>query len=121
MAVRISEFSRAAIEAGEPGAPGAAAATMVRAVRLYLGDRDSNKPGWAYPPILRDRAADGVELELDVDEDLWHDFEEEAAKQDVTVSQLSAHVALYYAAELDSGRIAQRVLDSAADGDADDA
>jgi hypothetical protein len=35
----------------------------------------------------------------------------EAARQQVSVTQLLEHAALYYAAELDAGRLTERILD----------
>jgi hypothetical protein len=52
-----------------------------------------------------------VELELDIKDDLWHSFEAEAGRQDVSSQQLLEHAAFYFVAELDAGRITQRILD----------
>lgn len=52
-----------------------------------------------------------MELELSVDEDLWRALEQESGRQGASVSQMVAHAALYYAAELNSGRITERVLE----------
>jgi heme oxygenase len=44
------------------------------------------------------------------DDFVWGRLQEEAARQEVTVDQLVAHAAIYYLGDLDSGRIATRVL-----------
>jgi hypothetical protein len=84
---------------------------LVRAIRLYLHDRGTRGgPGWSYPAFLPQEEG-ALELELNVDEDLWTAFEEEARRQGASASCLVEHAALYYAAELDAGRITERILD----------
>jgi hypothetical protein len=48
---------------------------------------------------------------LEVASDLWSDLEQEALRQGVTVEQMAEHAAFYFAAELDAGRVTQRILD----------
>lgn len=109
--VRVSEFSLEALGAEGDGRE-QLELSLVRAVRLYLSDRESEQPGWEYPAALSgQRLSGGVELELEVGEELWDAFEQEAARQQVSVSRLAAHAILYHAAELDAGRITQRLVD----------
>lgn len=90
----------------------AAPARMEGALRCYLGDRSVDRPAWPYPGFLRGSEPQrDVEVELEVAEDLWRDFTEEASRQDVSVEQLAEHAAFYFAAELDAGRVTQRILD----------
>lgn len=85
---------------------------MTRAIRIYLGDKDSGRPGWPYPGFLaHEEVAERVRLELDVDAELWAEFEAEAERQGVTVPQLTEHAALYLAAEVNAGRITERIPD----------
>lgn len=86
-------------------------ARLLRAIRFYLGDKGSDHPGWAYPDFLPDKGVEGVDLELAVEESLLRTLKQEAYRQGITVSQLAEHAVLYYAAELDAGRITQRILD----------
>jgi hypothetical protein len=93
-------------------AAAAASARMEGALRCYLGDRGVDRPAWPYPGFLRGSEPQrDVEVELEVAEDLWRDFSEEASRQDVTVEQLAEHAAFYFAAEMDAGRVTQRILD----------
>jgi len=91
---------------------GDATARMEGALRCYLGDSEAGRPAWPYPDFLRgsemqrDKA-----LDLTISEDLWTSFVEEAARQGVSVEQLAEHAAFYFAAELDAGRVTQRILD----------
>lgn len=109
--VRLSEFCAEALARGEGKDYERIPARLVRAVRLYLSAGDSQRPGWSVPSALRGKESDDVELELVADEDLLRALEEEAGKQRVSVSRLAGQAAIYYAAELDAGRITQHILD----------
>ena len=88
---------------------------MESAVRCYLGDMDSGRPAWDYPAFLRgSEIREDVRIDLEVPRDLWREFEQEAVRQGVTVEQLTEHAAFYFAAELDAGRVTQRILDDLA-------
>ena len=95
----------------------ATAEGVLRAVRLYLHDREVDSPGWAYPGFLRGhKPSEELEFDLDIDEALWQAVEREAHRQGVGIPQLLEHAALYYAAELDAGRVTGRILDELEDG-----
>jgi len=85
---------------------------MESALLCYLRDGDSGQPAWPYPGFLRgsETQAD-VEIDLEVASDLWRDLEQEAIRQGVTVEQMAEHASFYFAAELDAGRVTQRILD----------
>jgi hypothetical protein len=106
-------LSELAFEAlvGEEG-DRSAATSMESAVRCYLGDRGTDRPAWPYPGFLRGTEPQrDVRVELDLSDTLWDDFSEEASRQGVTLEQLAEHAAFYFAAELDAGRVTQRILD----------
>jgi hypothetical protein len=85
---------------------------VVRVIRFYLREKGSGTAGWAYPDLLRQgRPEEEVEVELEIDDSFWGRLELEAERQHVTVTQLLEHAALYYAAELDAGRLTERILD----------
>ena len=89
------------------------------AIRLYLSDKGTGRPAWPYPGFLRQsRTQEDVGLELEIDPDVWLQFEAEAERQSVSTQQLLEHAAFYFAAELNAGRITQRILD---DLDSDEA
>lgn len=108
-------ISRLACEAlGEGQMEGAQRpeARIERAIRFYLRDRDGGITAWPYPDFLRGaEVREEVELRLGLEERLWRQFEAEASRQDVSTQQLAEHAAFYLAAELDTGRITQRILD----------
>lgn len=83
-----------------------------RAIRVYLKDKDSPGPGWTYPPFLRARRpVDAVQMQLDLDAELWQALSQEAINQDVTVQQLLEHAVLYFAAEDNAGRVTERIIE----------
>lgn len=85
---------------------------MESALLCYLGDSDSGRPAWSYPGFLRESETRGdVEVDLEVASDLWRRFEQEAVRQGVSIEQLAEHAIFYFAAELDAGRVTQRILD----------
>ena len=112
----LSRFSFEALARGEPLGPERARRRISRAIRFYLHEGGKGRPGWSVPAALRRDARTDVELELDVDADLLRAFETEAGKQGVSLSRLASQAAIDYAAELDAGRITQRVLDDLESG-----
>ena len=113
VSVKLSQLAFEALSGGaRNGSQRRVAHQMEGAVRCYLGDRDSDRPAWRYPPFLRNsEVQEDVELRLSIDGELWRAFEAEASRQDVSVQQLAEHAAFYLAAELDAGRVTQRILD----------
>jgi hypothetical protein len=113
--IALSELAIDALR-GDPDV--GAASRMESALRFYLGDGEGGSPAWPYPGFLRgtETRAD-KKVELDLPAGLWDAFEEEAVRQSVTVEQLSEHAVFYFAAELDAGRVTQRILDQLDEGD----
>jgi len=108
--VGVSQLALEAL-AGD-GVDAAAPEKIESALRCYLGDRGMGRPAWPYPGFLRGSETQGdKQVAFEVEEGLWLDFAEEAEKQGVTVEQLVEHAAFYFAAELDAGRVTQRILD----------
>jgi hypothetical protein len=117
--VRISRLAFDALLGDEAESAAKAPSRMKSAVRCYLEDRGAG-PAWPYPTFLRgsETQAD-VQMELDVEADLWRQFEEEASTQDVSVDQLAEHAAFYFAAEANAGNVTQRILDDHEPGEGD--
>ncbi len=83
-----------------------------RAIRVYLKDKDSPGPGWTYPTVPPARKpVDAVQMQLDLDAELWQALSQEAINQDVTVQQLLEHAVLYFAAEDNAGRVTERIIE----------
>jgi hypothetical protein len=87
-------------------------ASVEQAIRCYLNGKTSRGPGWSYPAFLRGRSPhQEVELQLSVEDSLWRSLEEEAEHQDVSSQQMLEHAVIYFAAEVDAGRMTERILD----------
>ena len=111
--LKLSQLAVEALGAGsEPSGDGRGESRMELAIRFYLRDKDHGRPEWLYPAFLRgSEVREDVELRLGLDTELWRAFENEATRQAVSAPQLAEHAAFYLAAELDAGRITQRILD----------
>jgi hypothetical protein len=85
---------------------------VVRAIRCYLNDKGSGSPSWRYPSFLAEQERDGGggEMRVSIDEGLWHSLEREAVSQGISPQRMVEHAAFYFAAEVDAGRITQRIL-----------
>jgi hypothetical protein len=120
VSVALSELAAGALVGERREQP--ASPRLESALRCYLGDRDTDRPAWPYPGFLRGSEPQrDVEMEFEVPADLWREFSEEADNQEVTVEQLVEHAAFYFAAELDAGRVAERILADLDAGDPRDA
>lgn len=85
---------------------------VLKVIRFYLKEKGGGGTGWSYPDLLREgRPEEEIEVELEIEDALWREMRAEASRQRVSVTQLLEHAALYYAAELDAGRLTERILD----------
>jgi len=110
--VRLSTLACEGLAGEEEPTADLVPARMVRAIHYYLSDSDAGRPGWRYPAFMRDEPLGrGRDVELSVEDELWASLEREAEEQGVSVGQLAEHAALYFAAEVNSGRATVRILD----------
>lgn len=113
LVVPLGDFSVAALR--EAVGPRCTLEAVARqAVYYYLSNRDSGRPGWPYPRFMSGadaaRAAD-VMLSLRIDERAWERFVAEAGAQRVGPEQLLRHAVLFFAADVEAGHVARRMLD----------
>jgi hypothetical protein len=114
--IALSELAFDTLTGGRGDAD--ASLRMENAILYYLGDGGSDRPAWAYPEFLRgSEVRREVSVELELRGDLWRDFEAQATRQGVTVEQLAEHAAFYFAAELDAGRVTERILEDLGPGE----
>jgi hypothetical protein len=112
LTVKLSQLAFEALAAEGPSGSPRAPVRTESAVRIYLKDKGTDRPAWPYPGFLRGSdTQEDVELELLIDTDLWLQFEAEAGRQGVSPQQLLEHAAFYFAAELNAGRVTQRILE----------
>jgi hypothetical protein len=57
------------------------------------------------------------QIRLEASGDYWEDLESQARRQGPPLERLLEHAALLYLADIDSGRLATRVLDRAEEAD----
>jgi hypothetical protein len=109
--VRLGAFAADALSGKEGGECPPEPDDVLKAIRFYLHDKDEKPTGWRYPEFLRGTGLGSkVDVDLDIENSLWRSLKREAESQGVSVEQLVEHAALYYAAELDAGHVAERML-----------
>jgi hypothetical protein len=109
--MKMGDFALGSI--GEPSADGSTLSrSLVQAIRYYLTDRDSERAGWSYPSFLpEDGYGPDREVQLTVENAIWEEFAAEAERQGVSADQLLQHAVLYFVADRDAGRLAQRIAE----------
>jgi hypothetical protein len=82
------------------------------AALYYARDLSSGRPASRSPRFRREaRAGKGrLEVQLELGEPTWQVLDREAERQAISAEALIEHACLYYLADLDSGRIAERIL-----------
>ena len=94
---------------------GGSASRVVRmAAHYYLGDSEEGRPAWRVPSFAQDADAERrrAGLRVELDDATWDSLLQEAQRQGVDIGVLAAHAVLYFIADVDSGRVAQRMGDS---------
>lgn len=110
--ISLGSFASKALAAEGKNGRRPSSISVERAIHCYLNDKASAGPGWRFPAFLRGRApVEAIELHLEIDEGLWTSLEAEASSQDVNVQQMLDHAVLYFVAEVNAGRVTERILD----------
>ena len=112
VAVAIDDFTLELLDKASIEGRTSRGVLLTRALRYYLAERDSGRPGW--PCSRLEEGGEGEvtsTVELDVDDATWEAFSKEAERQKVTTDRLMKHGALYYLADRDSGRLTQKILE----------
>ncbi len=112
LAVPLGDFDVAALRDAAGGSCTVEAVAR-QAIYYYVGDADGGRPGWPYPRFMRDAGppeVPEVTLSLKVDGAAWERFERLADAQDVEPELLLRHAVLYFAADVDAGRVGDRLL-----------
>jgi hypothetical protein len=63
-------------------------------------------------------SADGVHLTVRLDDATWQALHDEAERQAVSPAELTRHALLYFLADVDSGRVGERLERAVSDDDA---
>ncbi len=113
VAVVIDDFTLGLLEDASAGGRTSQGVLLMRAIRYYLAERDSGRPGWPCSGLDQEQeAGEATSIELDVDRAAWAAFSLEAERQRVSTDRLLQHGALYYLADRDSGRLTEKILDN---------
>jgi len=82
-----------------------------RAARYYLADRDSGRVALRVPRLPKAAAGRSApRLTVDLDPESLRELQAEAKRQDVSVEAMLEHAIMYFLADIDSGRVEQRLL-----------
>ena len=83
---------------------------LAAAIAYFLAEDSSEEAGHIYPKFRREEDDRGPArvLSLAISVDLWRRFTTEAERQRVSPDQLLEHAALFFAAQEDAGRVAER-------------
>jgi hypothetical protein len=108
MTLCLDSFGQQALSQSAEEHRDSASAVVRTASLYYLADRDSGRSGWRVPRFARD-ASSGDRFDIDLDDDTFAALRDEAASQGVDPSRLAEHALLYYLADLDAGRLAERI------------
>jgi hypothetical protein len=120
VSVHLTELAREAIAGKDPDLDRVAEG-VGQAIGCYMAAKGSSGSGWAYPSFLPgEESADGIEVRLSVDEDLWRSLEEEADEQEVPLPRMVVHATLWFAAELEAGRVTRPIVEDDLDDVADE-
>ena len=113
----LDEFLQEALEEYTKEGEGSPSSVLPTAAHYWLADRHAGRPSWRVPSFPRDRRLAEQTVCVGLDDDTWRALEEEAHRQDVDADALAQHALVYFLADLDSGRVAER-LEHMADPDA---
>jgi hypothetical protein len=109
MMLRLDSFGRQALAEFTEERDDSAGAVLRTASLYYLADRDSGRPAWRVPEFLRSSAEADAGLKVDMDDETWAALDDEARAQGTDPELLAQHALLYYLADLDEGKLAERI------------
>jgi hypothetical protein len=90
---------------------------LSRAAAYFEAERPTRRAAMRAPGFKPGGRGVPREIRLEVNRDCWVGLQGEAGRQGVPLERLLEHAALLYLADVDSGRVANRVLGCAGDGD----
>jgi predicted transcriptional regulator len=117
VSVRLDRFAHDAVDAYARESGGSHADALRTAVRYFLADSGSGRPGWPVPQAARP-AASGEPLEVELDDDLYAELELEARRQEVAPEVIAVHAFMYFLADRETGRAAARLGGAVGDAEA---
>jgi hypothetical protein len=108
----LEQFGHTALEARAVDFDVPVSALVRQAALYYLAVRGSERTALRIPRFAREAQGEHrMELEVELDEADWSALEVEAVHQRVPIERLLEHAVLLFLADIDSGRVAARILD----------
>jgi hypothetical protein len=115
MMLALGGFGREAIEEHARRYTLSMDALLGRAAEYYVSERGSERVTQRLPRFRREPAAPRAPVEIDLEPEVWEALQKEARRQGVPVERVLEHAALRLVADLDSGRVASRILEDEGD------
>jgi hypothetical protein len=109
MTLRLDQFGRQALADFADERHDSASKVVRTASLYYLADRDSGRSAWRVPGFLQASPPGDERLEVDLDDETWTALAKEARGQGVDPARLAEHALLYYFADVEGGRLADRL------------
>jgi predicted DNA-binding ribbon-helix-helix protein len=119
LTLRLDEFGWQALEA-EAGREHESVDELLASAASYFASTLPSGRAAALAPRFK-LSVHGAprQVRIELSRDRWEQLEAEAGRQSVSLERLLEHAALLYLADLDSGRVASRVLGDAGEAEAE--
>ena len=105
---QLDRFAREALEEFVRREHHSRSAAVRVASLYYLADREHRRLGWFAPRCIT-ASPGAAEVRVRLDNETWRALQAEAERQDVSAPELTRHAVLYFLADVDSGRVAERL------------
>jgi hypothetical protein len=115
-ALRLGGFGRAALSQQAARQRVSLDRLLGEAVLYYTADLPSGRPAARLPELLRgDKRAERArwrvtDVALELDQTTWRVLEEESRGRQLPLERLIEYAAFYYLADIESGRLALRLI-----------
>ena len=113
--LHLDDFGHAALERLASRRDSEPDTAVMTACLYYLRDRESGRAGWPVARFTRADADATATITVTLDGETWNALRDEAERQGVPAETLALHAVMYFIADLDSGRVADRLEDSLED------
>ena len=116
---QLDAFGRDALDEFVGQGSNSRSAAVRTASLYYLADREGRRPAW-LAPHCSSASGEVSNVTVRLDRETWTALQDEADRQSVSAADLTRHALLYFLADVDSGRIGQRLESALTDADPDE-
>ena len=116
---QLDPFGRDALDEFVSRGGNSRSAAVRIASLYYLADREDERPAWLIPQCAT-ASSDATEVTVRLDRETWEALQREAERQSVSAADLARHAVLYFLADVDSGRVGERLESALTDADQDE-